>query len=296
MPVPRRQAAAAQLARLAAAGVPGPHPDQWWGLPELSDDRPLVDTGYAGHRHAVHCGGVQRCGLRWLLERHGGGNPPTPEQGIGNLVHAAAMLADDADRRPGRAGRLRGRPVRRDRAVRALAGRPGTAAGRGDARQADRLAGRQPAPADRDRAGVPGPARRRLADRGAGSTGWSVDDAGRLVVIDLKTGKSAPTEAELRASMPQLAAYQAAVEAGAFAESAETGGAALVQLGGDRVSAREQGAGRAGRGGRPGLGAGHGPADRRRRWPRRRSRPWPTTVAGSARCAPPARSPAMAAR
>ena len=39
---------------------------------------------------------VQRCSLRWLLERHGGANVPTPEQGIGNLVHAAAMLAADA--------------------------------------------------------------------------------------------------------------------------------------------------------------------------------------------------------
>jgi hypothetical protein len=39
----RRHAAAAELARLAAAGVPGAHPDEWWGLRPLSDDRPLVD-------------------------------------------------------------------------------------------------------------------------------------------------------------------------------------------------------------------------------------------------------------
>jgi RecB family exonuclease len=66
-----------------------------------------------------------------------------------------------------------------------------------------------------------------------------VDDEGRLVVIDLKTGKSTPTEAEL-AEHPQLGAYQAAIEAGAFEESDEAGGAALVQLGGDRTGAREQ--------------------------------------------------------
>jgi RecB family exonuclease len=67
-----------------------------------------------------------------------------------------------------------------------------------------------------------------------------LDGSGRLVVVDLKTGKSAPTEAEL-SDHPQLAAYQAAVEAGAFDESTQAGGASLVQLGGDRISAKEQG-------------------------------------------------------
>ena len=43
---------------------------------------------------------VQRCSLRWLLERHGGRDAPSPEQGVGNLVHEAAMLATDAPRRP----------------------------------------------------------------------------------------------------------------------------------------------------------------------------------------------------
>ncbi len=66
------------------------------------------------------------------------------------------------------------------------------------------------------------------------------DEAGRLVVIDLKTGKSTSvTQAEV-AEHPQLGAYQAAVEAGAFAEhGTEPGGAALVQLG-IGAEAREQ--------------------------------------------------------
>ena len=37
--------------------------------------------------------GVLRCGLRWLLERHGGSEPATAKQGIGNLVHDAATKA-----------------------------------------------------------------------------------------------------------------------------------------------------------------------------------------------------------
>ena len=60
------------------------------------------------------------------------------------------------------------------------------------------------------------------------------------MVVDLKTGKSAPGAAEV-AEHPQLGAYQAAIEAGAFAEhGTEPGGATLVQLGTGAKEAREQ--------------------------------------------------------
>jgi RecB family exonuclease len=60
------------------------------------------------------------------------------------------------------------------------------------------------------------------------------DHDGRLVVIDLKTGKSKPTADELP-EHPQLGAYQLAVQAGGFADRfgpAEPGGARLVHVGG----------------------------------------------------------------
>src|SRR5438552_18311575 len=61
-----------------------------------------------------------------------------------------------------------------------------------------------------------------------------------LVMNNMKTGKSAVPEADVPAH-PQLAAYQAAVEAGAFEEyGTESGGAALVQLGTRTVGVREQ--------------------------------------------------------
>jgi RecB family exonuclease len=60
------------------------------------------------------------------------------------------------------------------------------------------------------------------------------DAEGRLVVIDLKTGKSAPAKAEVQRHA-QLGVYQVAVEEGGFAELApaatQSGGAALAQLG-----------------------------------------------------------------
>jgi len=58
------------------------------------------------------------------------------------------------------------------------------------------------------------------------------DEQGRAVVVDLKTGSTAPPAAEL-ARHPQLGVYQLAVALGAFAEEhglTEPGGAALLQL------------------------------------------------------------------
>jgi RecB family exonuclease len=56
------------------------------------------------------------------------------------------------------------------------------------------------------------------------------DGTGRLVVVDLKTGAGAPS-ADDAAELPQLAAYQVAVEAGAFPEGNVSGGAEIVAVG-----------------------------------------------------------------
>ena len=55
------------------------------------------------------------------------------------------------------------------------------------------------------------------------------DAEGRLVVVDLKTGRTKATDVEAH---PQLSTYQLAVEHGAFAdEGTAAGGGVLVQLG-----------------------------------------------------------------
>lgn len=184
---------------------------------------------------------VDRCSLRWLLERHGGQLTPSPEQSIGNLVHAAAMLASDA-----------------------TADRAQLVAYVADRFDAIELSARWLAGRERDRAEtmldkligwLAGNPRRlvaieqdflvELADPEApveikGRVDrLELDEQGRLVVVDLKTGKSIPANANL-AEHPQLAAYQAAIELGAFDESTVSGGASLVQLGGETTSAREQ--------------------------------------------------------
>ncbi|WP_239312790.1 ATP-dependent helicase [Plantactinospora mayteni] len=241
----RRRAAAEELARLAVAGVPGAHPDDWWGLRPLSDDRPLVDEGEPVRVTPSGMESALRCSLRWLLERHGGKAPASSAQGVGNLVHAAAMLAEDASADRGKlleyvtarfdvielaarwmAGTERARAeVMVDKLLRWLAGNPRRllaiehefAVRLDDPTRPIELTGR--------------------VDR------LEVDAEGRLVVIDLKTGKSTAVTASELAEHPQLGAYQAAVEAGAFEDlgaGAESGGAALVQLGTPTQDAKEQ--------------------------------------------------------
>ncbi|MEU7842468.1 ATP-dependent DNA helicase [Micromonospora sp. NPDC049114] len=242
-PAARRRAAAAELARLAAAGVPGAHPDDWWGLRGLSDDRPLVDEGAPVRVTPSAMESALRCSLRWLLERHGGSGPTSTAQGVGNLVHAAAMLAEDAS--ADRGALLDYVAARFDAIELAARWMAGPERERAEA-MVDKLL-RWLATNPRRLLAIEHEFAVRLDDpqRPVDLTGrvdrLEVDDAGRLVVIDLKTGKSTAVTGSELAEHPQLGAYQAAVEAGAFAEFGdESGGAALVQLGTSAKDAREQ--------------------------------------------------------
>ncbi len=239
-PVERRRAAAAQLRRLADAGVPGADPADWWGLAPLSDSRPLVDDGDPVTVTPSTVEVVQRCSLRWLLERHGGRDAPSPEQGVGNLVHEAAMLATDATvDRAELAAYVAGRFAEIELTARWMADRE---QGRAD-RMITKLIGylasnpRHLGAIEREflvqideNVQIKG-----RVDR------LEIDAQGRLVVIDLKTGKTTSVSSGEIIEHPQLGAYQAAVEAGAFPEFGdESGGAALVQLGTTAASAKEQ--------------------------------------------------------
>ncbi len=235
-----RHSAATELARLAAAGVPGADPDEWWGLRSLSDDGDLVPAGELVRVSPSTVEGALRCGLRWLLERHGGSNPPTPKQGIGNLVHSAAMLVADA---------VNGRPID-EAAVRSyVADRfdqielPARWLGQRERDRAEKMVdkllswlGDNP----REQVAIEKEFDVQLTPTES-SAGRAVqvrgrvdrlerDDKGRLVVVDLKTGAGAPS-AEEAAAHPQLAAYQVAVEAGGFGPGEVAGGAEIVAVG-----------------------------------------------------------------
>ena len=234
-------AATRGLARLAAAGVRGAHPDQWWGLPPLSDDRPLIDDGEPVRVTPSTVESALRCSLRWLLERHGGAAPSTAAQGVGNLVHSAAMLADraDADR-----DLLHSWLAERFDAIEhAAVWLAGPERDRAEA-MVDKLLRwvaanpRRLVAVERDFV-VELDGSRPVELRGRVDR-LEVDEDGRLVVVDLKTGRSAPSADDI-VQNGQLGAYQAAVEQGAFAEHGTgSGGAALVQLGTPARDAREQ--------------------------------------------------------
>ncbi|MGQ0719124.1 MAG: ATP-dependent helicase [Pseudonocardiales bacterium] len=96
----RRRHAAAGLAQLAQARVPGAHPDSWYGLGSLSSDSPLRVQGEPARVSPSLVELVSSCPLRWLLTRHGGEDVRALPAITGSLVHglvaaAAAGATDD---------------------------------------------------------------------------------------------------------------------------------------------------------------------------------------------------------
>lgn len=239
-----RSAAAVALARLAAAGVPGADPARWWGLADLSDDRPVRDPGEPVPVSPSRVDAFTRCQLRWFLEQVGASGSTSTAQSVGTAVHAVAETALDAAASTEEA--------LLDRLEQVL---PSLDLGRGwaAARQADnaRVMVRRLARwlAENPRAVVATEREFRAVVGQAVITGQvdrlERDASGRAVVVDLKTGSSKVDEQEL-ARHGQLAAYQLAVEAGAFADEGLTrsGGAMLVQVGkagvGDKPRQQEQ--------------------------------------------------------
>nr|WP_211239546.1 ATP-dependent DNA helicase [Jiangella gansuensis] len=241
-PEQRRRGAAHQLARLAAAGVPQAGPDDWYGMRELSVPEPLGQPDQPVRVSPSKVEEFNRCELRWLLKACGATDSDLRRAGVGSLVHDLAERAategwsDDKllteldnswpsiDAGEGWVAAREYTRVRDmvQRLGRWLRANPRTLVGAElgfDVRIGSaRLVGR--------------------VDR------LDADTDGRLVVVDYKTGVSAPSTAEV-AEHAQLATYQLAVEHGAFDDTTggerRSGGAGLVQLGKpSRGEAREQ--------------------------------------------------------
>ncbi|MER6024519.1 ATP-dependent DNA helicase [Streptomyces sp. NPDC001851] len=246
-----REAAARRLARLAALAdedgrplVPSAHPYRWWGMYDPTEskvplrhrDRPVVLSGSALDQLA------HTCALQWFLGREVKADAPaTAAQGFGNVVH---VLADEvaSGRSPADLDVLM---ERLDTVWNALAfDAPWKSQQEKDnARVAlerflnwhvlDRSTGRTPVASEQDfdvtlEAGDYQVRIRGQMDR------VETDAEGRAYVVDFKTGKQAPSAAEV-ARHPQLAVYQLAVREGAVDEAfdgvrPEPGGAELVHL------------------------------------------------------------------
>ncbi|MGV9711765.1 ATP-dependent helicase [Gordonia sp. NPDC003424] len=101
-PDARTRAAAELLARLADSDIPGAAPKDWYGLAGPSVDDPLwtPDRGPVVLSPS-NVEALNRCSLRWVLERHGGrdgdGTPAITGTLVHTLVQAVAGQIDPAE-------------------------------------------------------------------------------------------------------------------------------------------------------------------------------------------------------
>ncbi|MFT3714369.1 MAG: ATP-dependent DNA helicase [Gordonia sp. (in: high G+C Gram-positive bacteria)] len=242
-PPARRDAAASLLAELADSGVPGADPSSWYGLNDPSTDAPLwtPDLG-ARTLSPSNVDALSRCSLRWMLERHGGRDGDAEPAVTGTLVHtlvqAVAGQLDDAevtralhdiwDRVAGPAEWFSQRELARAESM-LVNFREWLRYSRDQLSEAAVEVEIQAAvPPGVDENGAPDDLPVTLLGR---IDRLETDGAGRPVVIDVKTGKSAITAADAR-EHPQLAAYQLALILGGVEgiPAGETGGGRLVYV------------------------------------------------------------------
>ncbi|GAB3670964.1 ATP-dependent DNA helicase [Saccharopolyspora tripterygii] len=233
-PEERKRRAAAQLARLAADGVPGADPGTWYGLPEPSTDAPLITGDDPVKVSPSTVDILAKCPLRWLVERNGGQDTAELAVVTGTLVHALVQAAADGADTTQLHQAL-------DEAWQTIdAGAPWFSR-----KERKRVEGMLNAfvvwlvqsraeltqvGVERDldvtvqgREGGPWLRLRGRVDR------LETDADGRPVVIDVKTAKAPVSKGDAE-EHPQLAVYQLAAALGAFGDEDEPGGARLLYV------------------------------------------------------------------
>ena len=235
-PLAVRQAAAAELARLAAAGVRAAHPRDWYALTELSDASAIVAGGEAVRLSPSQVESFTRCGLRWLLEAAVGAGRSDVLRHLGTVIHAAAVLAATGATEQQVADRIDEIWHHLDFGSAWYSAKQRSLAERMVRKFLDWHAANPRALVAVEQALKVRIGQVEITGR---VDRLESDDRGRAVVVDLKTGASAPREEEL-GRHPQLGVYQLAVLLGAFEQFglSEPGGAELVQVGKAGLTAR----------------------------------------------------------
>ena len=228
-----RDCAATQLARLAAAGVPGAGPAGWHGMTPVSTTEPL----WSGDDSVVtltpsSLQTLTDCPLRWLAERHGGTDARDLRSTIGSVLHA--LVAEPAGSESQLLAAL-------ERAWQHLPFESRWHSANELARHRAMiqafLAWRAQTRSELTEVGVEVDVDGVLDARGGASVRLrgrvdriERDAAGRLVIVDVKTGKT-PVSKDDAQRHAQLAAYQLAVAERLVAQGDEPGGARLLYLG-----------------------------------------------------------------
>jgi superfamily I DNA/RNA helicase/RecB family exonuclease len=242
-PEPIRSAAATHLAVLADTGVPGADPADWYGLEPLSSTDPLLAPGDPVRVSPSKVEQVTRCPLRWFLESNGGTTPSSTAQTLGTIVHRVAERAPEGSREQ-LEELLRAELDRADLGSGWIAAQIEQRALAMIGKLAEYIAGA------RDHGRTVVAVERQVDVRlGRARLNGSIDrverDAsGTVAVVDLKTGRNAPANADV-ARHVQLGVYQVALaESGGSDQGPEhgSGGARLVHLGVDtkRVKVQSQ--------------------------------------------------------
>jgi RecB family exonuclease len=257
-PEPLRRAAARRLRLLAATEVHGrpvavgADPASWWGLrAPTRSERPVRPADEPLTLSASALDGLLTCPAQWFLQREAGGEVvSSTSQGFGKVVHAIAeriasgdlattddlmRLVDDVW------GRMEFRtPWSRAREREAVEAAISRFVAWHQSPGARTVIATEP----RLRAEVTLPDGQVVRLHGYADR-LELDADGRVVVVDLKTGKYVPSGAEVERHS-QLGLYQLAVDHGAADEVAgrpvTSGGAELVhlRLGGDVPKVQQQ--------------------------------------------------------
>jgi RecB family exonuclease len=222
------------LARLAKAGVPGADPAGWHGLIPVSTTEPLRGAGDLVTLTPSTLQALNDCPLRWLAERHGGTDGRNLRSTIGSVLHALIAEPDKSEPEllaalerawehlPFDAQWHATNELNRHRAM-VEAFVEWRAQSRGELTEVG---------IEVDVDGTLGTAR----DDGGGIRlrgrvdRLERDGAGRLVIVDVKTGKT-PVSKDDAQQHAQLAMYQLAVAEGLIPAGDEPGGARLVYVG-----------------------------------------------------------------
>lgn len=236
----RRQHAAEQLAVLAAADVPGADPEQWYGVAPITSVGPLRDLAREDVRVSpsrVHA--LEECQLNWVIGDLGG-DPGGATAGLGTIIHAALEHATDSSEEAlwtqvqSRWSELTFEADWRERAelarARDLVRRLHLYLRRFEASGGTLLTAEP-----HFEVAIP------LQDaeefeHGAVLSGYidrvELTAEGKVVIIDLKTGKREPQTDAKVLDNAQLGAYQLAFDSGAItgAEEHPSGGAKLLVL------------------------------------------------------------------
>lgn len=219
----KADAAAALLHRLsdpattAGLSLPGVDPASWWGLLPLSSETPAFAGAEPVPVSPSQLERIHRSPLDWFVSASRAEAATDASRSLGTLIHA---ICEDLPDAPGH--QLREELHRRLPSL----GLPDTWESQRTVERAEQMVSKfasyiaELPGKGRELVGVegsftvlvPGPARDALLSGRVDRI--EKDQLGRFIIIDVKTGKSKPSKAELE-QHPQLASYQVALEAGA---------------------------------------------------------------------------------